>query len=168
MPYNSVSPKGGYQGAPPPPPFLTWFPWMWSLECLICFDLMEKLYLPPPPPPFFLYLGETVRITTPYSKLFANFFLRIAGMVQPCLMWCKNFKGIIFTSRAESAKRLLRKNVSLYSMPQVAKIGQSKSRYCKTLLVLLYGSLPLDTLVHLFSPSSLPSFLAFPSPFFLL
>ena len=32
----------------PPPPFLTWFPLMWSLECLICFDLMEKLYLPPP------------------------------------------------------------------------------------------------------------------------
>ena len=30
---------------------------MWSLECLICFDLMEKLYLPPP---FVLYLGETV------------------------------------------------------------------------------------------------------------
>ena len=44
-----VSPKGGYQGAPTL--FLTWFPLMWSLECLICFDVMEKLSLPPPPPP---------------------------------------------------------------------------------------------------------------------
>ena len=37
----SVSPKGGYQGAPPH--FLVWFSLMWSLECLIYFDLMEKL-----------------------------------------------------------------------------------------------------------------------------
>ena len=54
--HNSVSPKGGYQGAPSS--FLTWFPLMWSLECLICFDLMENY--PFPPPPFFFYLGETL------------------------------------------------------------------------------------------------------------
>ena len=47
-------PKGGTRV--PPPTHTTWFPLMWSLEYLICFDLMEKLYLPPP---FFLYLGET-------------------------------------------------------------------------------------------------------------
>ena len=41
----SVSPKAGYQGAPPPFPTL-----MWSLECLIYFEHMEKFYPPPPPP----------------------------------------------------------------------------------------------------------------------
>ena len=53
-----TSPKGGTRVlSPPPPPFLTWFPLMWSLECLICFDFMEKLYLPPLS---FCYLGETL------------------------------------------------------------------------------------------------------------
>ena len=49
-------PQRGVPGCSPP--FLIWIPLMWSLECLICFDLMEKLYLPPPP--FFFYLGETL------------------------------------------------------------------------------------------------------------
>ena len=39
--YCSVSPKGGYQGAPPFPSVVFFL--MWSLECLIYFDLMEKL-----------------------------------------------------------------------------------------------------------------------------
>ena len=43
----SVSPKGGVPGCSPP--FLTVFPLMWSLECLICFVT-----------PFFSYLGETL------------------------------------------------------------------------------------------------------------
>ena len=46
-------PKGGTRVLPPP--FLTWFPLMWSLECLICFDLKEKLYLSPPPLSFFTW-----------------------------------------------------------------------------------------------------------------
>ena len=51
-------PQRGVPGCSPPPPFLTWFPLMWSLECLICFDLMEKLYLPPPPPLSFFTWGK--------------------------------------------------------------------------------------------------------------
>ena len=47
-----------YQGAPPPPPFLTWFPLMWSSECLICFDLMENFSFPPPPPLSFCTWGK--------------------------------------------------------------------------------------------------------------
>ena len=35
--------KGGTRVLPPPPPpFLVWFSLMWSLECLISFDLMER------------------------------------------------------------------------------------------------------------------------------
>ena len=35
----SAFPKGGYQGAPPPPPlFLSLVSLVWSLECLIYFD----------------------------------------------------------------------------------------------------------------------------------
>ena len=52
-------PQRGVPGCSPPPPFLTWFPLMWSLECLICFDLMEKLYLPPP---LLLLLGGNTRV----------------------------------------------------------------------------------------------------------
>ena len=57
VPYTVFPPKEGTRVLPPS--FLTWFPLMRSLECLICFDLMEKLYLPPP---FFFYLGETLHI----------------------------------------------------------------------------------------------------------
>ena len=44
--WNAVfPPKEGTRVLPPPPQpsFLTWFPVMWSLEGLICFELMEEL-----------------------------------------------------------------------------------------------------------------------------
>ena len=62
VPSNASFQAHRYPVFPPgcSPPFLTWLPLMWSLECLICFDLMEKLYFPPL---FFFYLGETLGIT---------------------------------------------------------------------------------------------------------
>ena len=53
----SVSPKGGTRVLPPS--FLTWFPLMWSLECLTCFDLMENYIFPPP---FLFLLGGNTAI----------------------------------------------------------------------------------------------------------
>ena len=58
---RSIPPKGGYQGATSL--FPTWFPLMWSLECLVCFDLLEKLS------PFLFVLGGNTEVVELSAQL---------------------------------------------------------------------------------------------------